>query len=107
MRIPASHSDIVKEETRVVLSTINQLGEVYTAFCTVRFVDDNLMIYSIDDENIKQIKMNNKISILSIDPLNVDRWFCIQGSLSPFMVKESQFVVKIDKVIIFPKNADM
>jgi len=72
MSIPESHSDIIKDEARAVLTTINQNSGILSAFCTIRKVEDDLFIESIDEIQREHIITNNKVSVLSIDPNNAD-----------------------------------
>ena len=52
MSIPESHSDIIKDEARAVLTTINQNSGILSAFCTIRKVEDDLfdLWYTFDEE---------------------------------------------------------
>lgn len=100
MRIPESHSDIIKDKTRAILSTLNQNSEVHSAFCFIRKKDDDVFIDMIDDEQKEHINTNNKVSILTIDTNNVARWFCIQGEIISHA--DNSKTVKIKKVIPFP-----
>ena len=104
MSVPESHSDILEEEARSILSTFGPNNEIFSGFCFIRYEDDQILLSSIDDEQMRYILTNAKVSILIIDPSNVDRWFCIQGTISPINIKESHFQVKIREVIKFPKE---
>jgi general stress protein 26 len=100
MRIPESHSDIIKNKTRAVLSTVDQNSEVHSTFCFIRKIDDDVYIDSIHENQIEHIRTNNKISILTADPTNLDRWICIQGEIISDVNRSK--TVKIKKVILFP-----
>ncbi len=99
MRIPESHSDIIEDKTRAVLSTVNKNSEIHSAFCFIRNIDDDIFIDIIDKEQIRHINTNNKVSILTNDPDNVARWFCIQGEIISNLNKAK--TVKVKKVILF------
>jgi hypothetical protein len=103
LSIPKSHSYIVEKKSRAVLSTITK-SEVYSAFCIIQYKEDQIFIDSIEDEQIKHILLNDKVSLLTIDPSNVDRWFSIQGIIFLNEMKDPCFEVKIKKIILFPKE---
>lgn len=102
MRIPESHVDIVKERARAVLSTVNDLG-VFSAFCFIKNEDEKVLLDIIDVDQIEHIRDNERVSIMAIDPSNVDRWFCIQGTIDTKEIEPTNFNVKINKIILFPK----
>ena len=103
MRIPESHIYIVNEKTRAILSTINK-SEAYSAFCFIQVEDEEILLDKIDEEQIKHIQENEIVAIMTVDPSNMGRWFCIQGTIEPKETQDSSFKVKIKKLILFPKK---
>ena len=103
MRISESHIDIMYEKTRAVLSTVNG-SEVYSAFCTIKSYDGEILLDTLDEDQINQIKENEKVSIMVIDPTNMGRWLCIQGTIKLKEIQDPRFSVKIKKIIKFPKE---
>ena len=101
MRIPESHIDIIKEKTNAVLSTINK-SEVYSAFCFIHEENEEVLLDSLEEEQINHIRENEKVAIMTIDSSNVDRWFCIQGKIKP-KEDDVRFQVNIQRIIKFPK----
>ena len=99
MRVPETHIDIINEKTRAILSTIND-SMVFSAFCQIICENDEVLLGSIDEEQIRNIGENEKVSIITIDPSNIGRWFCIQGIIKSN--KASRFQVNIKKIIKFP-----
>lgn len=98
MKIPESHKEFIAEKTPAVLSTINGT-EVVSAFCQIQGNDEDIILIDICMEQIEHIQENEKISVMTIDPSNMDRWLCIQGTIKP--KKETK--VNINKIIKFPK----
>jgi len=104
MSVPKSHSNLIANEARSVISTYGPNNELFSGFCFIKNEDDRILLSSIDEKQVQHISRNQRISVMVIDPLNVDRWFCIQGTVSPINVKESHFPVIVSKVIKFPKT---
>lgn len=107
MRIPESHSDIIEKKARSILSTIRPNNEIYSGFCFIRYKDNQIGLHSIEEEQVRHIKTNPKISIMGIDPSNVDHWLCIQGlALVPedWKIDRASCNVLIKNVILFPKE---
>jgi hypothetical protein len=106
MRIPESHSDILEKKARSILSTISPNNEISSGFCFIRYKDDQILLHSIEEEQVRHIITNQKISIMVIDPSNVDRWLCIQGlALVSENLKVLRCIVLIENVILFPKES--
>jgi len=103
MRIPESHKDMVYEKPRAIISTINK-SEVYSAFCFIQVEDEDIFLEKIEEEQIKHILENERIAIMTIDPSNMGRWLCIQGTIEPKETQDPSFKVKIRKLILFPKE---
>ena len=102
MRIPESHIDIIYEKTQAVLSTVNG-SNVHSSFCTIKNYDEKIILDSLDEEQINHINQNERVSIMIIDPTNMGRWLCIQGTLKPKEKQEQRFSIKIKKILKFPK----
>ena len=101
MGIPESHLDILTGKTTAVLSTIIK-SDIYSAFCSIRVEKDQIFVEMVEEEQLRHIRGNGKVSILTIDPSNVDRWFCIQGKIKP-KEDDVRFQVNIQRIIKFPK----
>ena len=65
--------------------------------------DGQIILDEIDEAQKSHIQLNRKISILTIDPSNIGRWFCIRGIIEPIEADTSNFHVNIIKTVIFPK----
>ena len=102
MRIPESHIDIIYEKTQAVLSTVNG-SNVHSSFCTIKNYDEEIILDTLDEEQINPINQNERVSIMVIDPTNMGRWLCIQGTIKPKEIQNQSYSVKIKKIIKFPK----
>lgn len=99
--IPRSHIDILKSSVRGLLSTITSSGLVCTKFCSVTFKDDKLLIDSIAEYQLKHLQSYSKVSVMVVDPTNVDSWLSIQGTAINLNVNGSRCSVDIGNVISF------
>ena len=99
MRIPVSHADILERPVRAVLSTLEPGGGLRSSPCTCLGEGDRLLITSVDPAQLWQIGLNPKVSVLVVDPGNVDRWLCVQGDAAP---RGSALEVSIRRFIAFP-----
>jgi len=70
--IPVSHVDILMEQTRAVLSTLDDAG-VFSGYCWIQMVDGVVFLDSVDTEQSKHVVSSDKVSILVVDPVNIDR----------------------------------
>jgi len=102
--IPESHLDILTGKTTAVLSTIIK-SDIYSAFCSIRVEKDQIFVEMVEEEQLRHIRGNGKVSILTIDPSNVDRWFCIQGAIIVNDNVASSHRLSVNKIILFPKPA--
>jgi general stress protein 26 len=100
MRIPESHADILEKPVRAVLSTFEPGGGLRSNLCTCLGEGDSLLITSVDPAQVRQIELNPKVSMLVMDPRNVDRWLCVQGDAS--VPGGAACKVSIRRVMVFP-----
>jgi hypothetical protein len=99
--IPRTHIDILESSVKGLLSTITGRGLVCTRFCNVTLKDDKLLIDSIAEDQLKHLQSHGKISVIVVDPINVDRWLSIQGTASDKEANGSRYRVDIRNVITF------
>jgi hypothetical protein len=79
MRVPESHADILEGPVRAVLSTLEPGGQLRSSLCTCVCEGGRLLVTSVDEAQVRQMGLNPKVSVLVVDPADVDRWLCIQG----------------------------
>jgi general stress protein 26 len=100
MRVPESHADILEKPVRAVLSTFESGGRLRSSLCTCLGEGGSLLITSVDPAQVRQIGLNPKVSVLVVDPGDVDRWLCAQGDASVSGGEACE--VSIRRVTIFP-----
>jgi len=100
MRVPGSHADILEKPVRAVLSTHELGGGLRSSPCTCLGKGDHLLITSVDLAQVRQIGLNPKVSVLVVDPGNVDRWLCVQGDAA--ISGGATCEVSIRRVMVFP-----
>jgi general stress protein 26 len=100
MRVPESHADILEKPVRAVLSTFEPSGRLHSSLCTCLGEGGRLLITSVDPAQARQIGLNPKVSVLVMDPGNVDRWLCVQGDAS--VSGGAACEVSIRRVMVFP-----
>jgi len=101
MRIPESHADILEKPVRAVLSTFEPGGGLRSSLCTCLGEGSRLLIMLVDPVQVHQIELNPKVSVLVMDPGNVDRWLCVQGDAS--VSGGAAYQVSIRRVMVFPR----
>jgi len=99
MRMPESHADILEGPVTAVLSTVEPGGGLRSSPCVCRGGGDGLLVTSVDPVQARQIMLNSKVSVLVVDPANVDRWLCVQGDAAP---RRGEWGLSIRHVRVFP-----
>ena len=101
MRVPVSHADILERPVRAVLSTLEPGGGLRSSPCTCRVAGDRLIITSVEAAQAQQMKLNPRVSVMVLDPENVDRWLCVQGDAD--ISGGTTCEVSIKRVMMFPR----
>jgi len=99
MRIPESHADILVKPVRAVLSTLEPGGGLRSSPCTCSGTEERLIITSVEEAQAQQMKLNPRVSVMILDPKNVDRWLCVQGDA---VLRGAAWEVSIRRVMVFP-----
>ncbi len=99
MRVPVSHADILENPVMAVLSTLEPGGGLRSSPCTCRGAGDSLIVTSVEEAQAQQMKLNPRVSVMVLDPENVDRWLCVQGDAAP---RRREWELSIRRVIGFP-----
>jgi len=99
MRVPASHADILEGPVTAVLSTLEPGGGLRSSPCTCRGAGDRLIITQVEEAQERQMRLNPKVSVLIVDPGNVDRWLSVQGDVA---LHGAAWEARIRRVIAFP-----
>ena len=100
--IPRTHIDVFDSPVRGVLSAASNDGWVISGLCQVVLDVNKVHLKELDDEYFKTLEEGAKVSVLVVDPLNVDRWLCIQGT-TILDLEKSSWYLDILKIIAFPK----
>lgn len=104
MKVPRSHADILEQPVRSILNTIKPEYQPSSDFCQCEIDGDIVLLSRLKDDQVYQVKSNPKISIMVIDPINVDRWLCIQGDIiNVENLPQRRCKVRIKRIIHFPK----
>ena len=99
MRVPGSHADILARPVRAVLSTLEPGGGLRSSPCTCRGGGDRLIVTSVEEAQARQMGLNPRVSIMIVDPGNVDRWLCVQGDAA---LRRGSWEVPLRRVMVFP-----
>lgn len=99
MRVPVSHADILEKPVRAVLSTLEPGGGLRSSLCTCRGAGDSLIVTSVEEAQAQQMRLNPRVSVMVLDPENVDRWLCVQGDATP---RRGKWELSIRRVMVFP-----
>jgi len=99
MRIPVSHADILEKHVWAVLSTLEAGGGLRSSPCMCKGGGDRLTVTSVEEVQAQQMGLNPRVSVMILDPKNVDRWLCVQGDAAP---RRGEWGISIRHVIGFP-----
>ena len=99
MRVPGSHADILEKPVLAVLSTLEPGGGLRSSPCSCRGGGNRLIVTSVEGEQALQMGLNPRVSVMILDPGNVDRWLCVQGDAA---LQGSVWGISIRRVMVFP-----
>jgi general stress protein 26 len=99
MRVPESHVDILSRPVRAVLSTFEPGGRLRSSFCMCRGEGDSLLVTSVEKDQVRQMRLDPRVSVMIVDPGNVDRWLCVQGDAA---LQDAAWELSVRRVMVFP-----
>jgi len=99
MRVPRSHADILEKPVRAVLSTLETGGGLRSSPCTCKGGGYCLIVTTVEEEQARQMGLNPHVSVMILDPGNVDRWLCVQGDAA---LQGSVWEISVRRVMVFP-----
>jgi len=96
LKIPCTHIDLLSDQVRAVLSTIDASGQPHSTFTKCYYEHEHVMLLvSKDGSQYQNLNQTPKVSITVLDPEDDTRWLSVMGEVVAINEKANRTICKI------------